>query len=259
MTMSEASLRATARVLGIVRGREIDAQADLELDDDSLRLLWTRAAPWRLALTGIDGLADQSASAHAPPSRPEAQLTLYLASGDVLDLSGDDTLRRLGARLLEHACVMPELTRGLRAFGSLRGSPGASHDAWFAPLLTARRAVEGISDPLRQVALFDAAELSTSMTRVISELAAIQAPTEPPAQRAVEAVLEEAAAPMFTAIARLALAADTLRSSAPDTRLADWRRWTSAMHEVFVATDESWRAGADVLAERGREPGRKPG
>lgn len=250
MTMSESSVRATARVLGIVRGRDIDAEAALELDHDSLVLLWTRAAPWRLALGGIDGLSDHAGASHSAPGRGEAQLTLYLASGDVLDLSGDHTLRLLGTRLIERACVVPELTRGLRALGSLRGTPGASHDAWFAPLLTARRAVEGVSDPLRQVELFDAAELSTSMTRVISELAAIQAPTEAPAQRAIEAVLEEAAAPMFVALTRMALAADVLRGGAPDTRLADWRRWTEAMQEVFVATDESWRVGADVLATR---------
>ncbi|MEQ1691144.1 MAG: hypothetical protein ABMA00_07665, partial [Gemmatimonas sp.] len=149
MTTTGARPRADARVVGIVQGRDIDARAVLELDEHALVILWTRAAPWRLAFDGIDGVA-QTASL----------LTLYLASGDVLELSGDDTLRTLGAQLLDRACVMPELTRGLRALGSLRGTPGPAHDAWFAPLLSARRALEGVSDPLRQLSLMDATRLA---------------------------------------------------------------------------------------------------
>jgi len=232
--------RATARIVGIVQGREIDAEAMLELDTHSLGIVWTRAAPWRLALDGIDGV-----------SLGPSQLTLYLASGDVLDLSGDDALRVLGAQLVDRACAMPELTRALRAFGSRRGSPGASHDAshdaWFAPILSARRAIEGVTDPLRQVELLNADRLAESMTKVIAELAAIQAPTDLPAQRAIEAVLEEAAEPLFVAITRMALAADALRGGALDTRMADWRRWVATVRAVFVAIDDSWRRGAAVL------------
>jgi hypothetical protein len=230
------SERVSARVIGIVQGREIDAEALLELEAQSLVILWTRAAPWRLALAGIDGVSQGS-----------AQLTLYLASGDVLDLSGDDDLRVFGARLMANACAVPELTRGLHALGSLRGAPGASHDAWFAPLLSARRALEGVSDPLRQVTLLNAAQLAEAMTRVMSELAAIQAPTDAPAQRAIEAVLEESAEPMFRALSRLEVAADALRGSALDTRLADWRRWIEMVREVFTTADESWRRGVATL------------
>ncbi len=226
---------ANAHVIGIVRGREIDADASLELDARSVGIVWSRATPWRLALEGIDGIALHDTSRHA------TQLTLYLTSGDVLDLSGDDTLRDFGRHLIDRACAIPELTRALHALGSRRGLPGASHDAWFAPLLSARRTLEGISDPLRQVALLDAPALSSSMTAVIAQLAAIQAPTDAPAQRAIEAMLEEAAEPMFEAIARMAIAADALRGGALDTRLADWRRWMDAVRGVFVATDESWR------------------
>ena len=221
--------RATARVLGIVQGRDIDAQATLELEDHALVILWSRAAPWRLALDGIDGV-----------SQGAAQLTLYLASGDVLELMGDDSLRSFGAQLMDRACAMPELTRGLRTLGSLRGTPGSAHDAWFAPLLSTRRTIEGVSDPLRQLALMDAARLAESMAKVLAELAAVQAPTDVPQQRAIEAVLEEHAEPLFKAIARLALAGNTLQGSALDTRLADWRRWVEALREVFVAADEGW-------------------
>lgn len=231
-----APARVSARVLGIVRGREIDAMAQLSLEPHAVVLAWANAAPWRLAFDGIDG-------ASLGPSR----LTLYLAGGDVLELTGDDALRALGAQLLDRACVMPELTRGLRALGSLRGSPGTSHDAWFAPLLSARRAVEGVSDPLRQLTLFDAGRLRETMSRVIAELAAIRAPTDQATQRAIEASLEEDAEPLFQALTRLALAADALRGGDLDTRLADWRTWVSAIRLVFAAADESWERGREVL------------
>jgi len=238
MTPPGESPRATAHVVGIVQGREIDAQAALELEDHALVILWTRAAPWRLSLDGIDGV-----------SLGPAHLTLYLASGDVLELMGDEALRTLGAQLVDRACLMPELTRGLRALGSLRGMPGSAHDAWFAPLLNARRTIEGVSDPLRQVELLDAPRLADSMRAVIAELAAIRAPTDAPAQRAIEAVLEEHAEPLFAAIARMALAADALRGSALDTRLSDWRRWVHTVREVFAAADESWGRAARLLAK----------
>lgn len=227
----------TARVVGIIRGREIDARASLELDARSLVLHWTGATSWQLPLDSIDG-------ASTGPSR----LTLYLSSGDVLEFSDGESLRAFGAQLIDRACVMPELTRGLRSFGSLRGSPGASHDAWFAPLLSARRAVEGVSDPLRQLELLDAPRLSDTMNKVISALAAIQAPTDAPTQRAIEAVLEEEAAPLFVALQRMSLTGETLRGSALDTRLADWRMWVDTVKQVFVAADEAWRKCAPVVA-----------
>lgn len=227
----------TARVMGIVRGREIDARASLELEGNALLINWSNAAPWRLELDGVDGA-----------STGPARLSLYLSSGDVLELTGDDSLRAFGAQLLDRACVIPELTRGLRALGSLRGLPGASHDAWFAPLLSARRAVEGVSDPLRQLELLHAPRLAETMTKVISALAAIQAPVDAPAQRAIEAVLEEEAAPLFIALQRMAFAADTLRGSALDTRLADWRAWIETVRLVFVAADECWGRCAQTLS-----------
>ena len=113
MTDIRPSVAAIARVRGIVRGSEIDRVADVSLDDAILVLSWTELTSLRLALDALDGIASQA-----------SQLTLYLSSGDVLELSGDDGLRPLAARLMARACTMPELTRGLRSFGSLRGAPG---------------------------------------------------------------------------------------------------------------------------------------
>jgi len=157
---------------------------------------------------------------------------------------------------MDRASVMPELTRGLRGLGSRRGTPGTAHDAWFAPLLSARRAVEGVSDPLRQVELLDAPRLTETITRVISELAAIRAPTDAAMQRAIEAALEEDAEPMFAALQRLEVAAAALRGSAPDSRLADWRRWVEMLRGVFAAADESWVRAVGVLGDEGEASAR---
>lgn len=227
-----------AHIVGIVRGREIDAEASLELDAHSLGIVWSQATPWRLALAGIDGI--NSTVGH---------LTLYLTSGDVLELSGDDTLRTFGSAIVERACVVPELTRGLRALGSRRGVVGAAHDTWFSPFLAARRAIDGVSDPLRQVALLSAHQLRETMLTVIAELAAVRAPADVATRRAYEAVLEEAAEPMLEAIAKLSIAADALQGSATDTRLLDWRRWMDQLGAVFSAADDGWRSSAEVLGE----------
>lgn len=223
-------MHATVRVVGLVRGRNIDKGAEAELQQDALVLTWHEpAAPWRISLDGIDGVVYRT-----------RESTLYLAHGDVLELTGDDRVRTMALQLLDQACVMPELTRGLRSLGSLRGAPGAAHDAWFAPLLTARRTVEGVSDPQRQLALLDAATIVRAMEAALGEIAARERPGNAAAQRAIEAALEEAAEGLFVALERLGLAGDALRGSSPDTLLADWRRWVNTLREVYAAADESW-------------------
>ncbi len=223
-------IHATVRVVGLVRGRNIDKGAEAELQDDALVLTWHElAAPWRIALAGIDGVVYRTREA-----------TLYLADGDVLELTGDDRVRTMALQLLDQACTMPELMRGLRSLGSRRGAPGAAHDAWFAPLLNARRTVEGVSDPQRQLALLDAAGIARAMEAALAEIAALERPGNAAAQRAVEAALEEAAEGLFIALERLGLAGERLRGSSPDTVLADWRRWIGALREVYAAADESW-------------------
>jgi len=227
---------ALAHVVGIVRGREIDASASVTLDQDSLVLAWQDATPWRLLLSGIEGIAGGGSS-----------LTVYLVSNDVLELSGDDQLRALGRQLLDRACAMPELTRGLKSLGASRGMPVAAHDRWFAPLLAARRSVEGVSDPARQVLLLDPATLTKDIERAIAEIAATKAPGHPAEQRAVEAALEEEAAPVFRAIESMGLAGDAVRGGALDTRITDWRQWVETVRGVFAAADDAWTGIAAEL------------
>ena len=232
-------MMADVRVVGMVRGREITRPARVSVEEQALVLAWHDAAPWQLAFDGLEGV-QVSASV----------VTLYLRDHDVLELTGDDALRPVALRLLDKACRMPELTRGLRHLGAVRGSATlqAAHDRWFAPLLAARRAVADVSDPARQVALMDAAKLSEAMSRVIDEIAATAAPADAAERRALEAALEEEAEALFAALTRARLAADAMSGGAEDTRLADWRRWVEAMHTVFAEADEAWLGVQDALA-----------
>lgn len=224
------------RVIGMVRGRELDAYATVTLASTAIVLSWENAAAWRLDLDGLDGVMP----------RPN-QLTLYLTSGDVLELTDNESLRQFATQLLDRACTVPELTRGLRSLGSMRGTPGPAHDRWFTPLLAARRAVAGITDAERQVAVVDAATIAKQLSQIMTDIAAELAPTHPAMQRAIAAALHEETEPTFEALTRLALAADVLRASALDTRLQDWRRWMSALREVFVVADQCWPRCATVL------------
>ena len=243
--MTGIEQRLPVRVVGIVRGREVNAGAELSLDHDALVLDWANAAAWRLDLDGIEGIATEAAS-----------LTIYLRDHDVLELTGGEALRPFGLAVMDRACRMPELTRGLKALGAPRygaraggGTLQTAHDAWFAPLLAARKAVHGVSDPQRQVALMDGASLQHAMTEAAGRIAALVAPDSAAEQRAVEAAIEDEAAEMFVAIDALRAAAATVRTGETDTRFADWRRWVTAVSAVFAAADEAWGGIAEILGE----------
>ena len=226
---SGASARVTVRVEGTVGEQRIDRGAEVELQDDAIVFAWHQAAPWRVSLEGLDGVDYKT-----------RECSLYLANGDVLTLTGSEQVRMLAAEISERTCVVPELTRGLRAFGSVRGAPGAVHDAWFAPLLAARRAVEGECNIDKQLAVMDASRMTTAMHDAMNQIAAIAAPGDPATGRAVEAAIEEEAEAMFAMLQRLSLAAEQLRSGQARTRIADWRRWVRALGDVYAAADEAW-------------------
>ncbi len=242
--MTAIEQRLTVRAVGIVRGREVDATADLSLEHDALVLDWANAAAWRLDLEGIEGIAPGTSS-----------LTVYLRDHDVLELTGSEALRPFALAVIDRACRMPELTRGLKSFGAPRyGSRGASvlqsaHDMWFAPLLAARKAVHGVSDPQRQAALMDGAALSAALTEAAARIAATMAPDNAAEQRAMEAAIEDEAADTFTALGALRAAGETVRTGEMDTRFADWRRWVAAVGGVFAAADEAWGGIAEILGE----------
>lgn len=248
--------RTTAvRVVGIVRGREVNADARVSLDADTLVIAWPASPAWRVALEGIDGLA-----------AADGALSLYLRDHDVLELTtsvaAPDALRELAARLTEQVCRLPEFTRGLREFGAVRrgaamgavraGGPSPlhqAHDLWFAPLLDARRAVQGVSDPTRQAALLHGATLTTAMLDAGARIAMLLAPTDAAERRALDAAIEDEAAPLFRALTRLAHTADAVQHGASDTRFADWRIWVEACRATYAEADEAWAGIAEMVGE----------
>lgn len=262
----------SVRVIGIVRGREIDAMAMASLDETTLVLSWPTAAAWRLDLHGIEGIAG-AAGAAATSATAACAMTVYLRDHDVLELTGGDDVRPFALALMDRACRMPELTRGLRELGAVRRSDVRSdgrsplhlaHDRWFAPLLEARRRVQGISDPSRQVMLMDGRTLAEEMTRAIAEIAALLSGTTATShdagavegdgaaeQRALEAAIEDETAPLFRALAHLALTGDVVRTGAQDTRFADWRRWVDAARTTYAAADEAWAQIGEIVRENG--------
>ncbi|WP_396223512.1 hypothetical protein [Gemmatimonas sp.] len=249
--MTSAPTPLPVHVVGIVRGRGINALGTIALDHDALVLEWPQSAAWRLALDGIEGLGMGAQG-----------LTVYLRDNDVLELTGDDALRPFALALMDRACFMPELTRGLRHLGAAprpadRGAGGttdrdvlqAAHDAWFGPLLAARRAVHGVSDPVSQATLMDAAALTEAMTAASAQIAQLLAPADAAERRATEAAIEDEARALFTALERLRVTGDLVRLGATDTRFADWRRWVSAVQGVFASADEAWTMVAEIVRE----------
>ncbi len=220
------------RVVGLWRGSEVDAAATLRADQHALLFERETASLMRVPLSALDGW-----------QLSVSQVVLYLRDGDVLDVSLLSDSARVNMRsALDAACIMPELTRSLRAFGRTTGDYEAEHDRWFAPLLTLRRALVGVSDPLRQVALFDADHIGAELTRALAELAAQRTGGDPARSRALEAVFEEETEAVRVSLARAGLAASALEGSAPDSRLADWRRWVDMLRELYERADNAWPA-----------------
>ena len=121
---------------GIERGAEYGGGATVSLRDDGLALALSapRAARRVYRFAAIDGVRVEEIGGG------RALLTVFLRGGDVAELTGTSALRDLAGAIEDAACAIAEQTLALRALGSPRSRPGSDHDAYFAPLLDARRA-----------------------------------------------------------------------------------------------------------------------
>lgn len=236
---SPAPAIGATRVIGLWRGREIDVSASVRLDQHALIFEQGTASVLRLPLDALDGF--QLLNAHA---------VLYSSSGDVLDISLEGESARAVLRLaLDEASSVPELARSLRAMGGSADGNPAAQDRWFAPLIAVRKTLVGVSDPLRQLALFNVDRVHDELARALEELAAQHVGGDLPRARALEAILEEQTESVRAALARVALAGTTLEGSAPDSRLADWRRWVHEVRALFRSADDAWPAIAQALRD----------
>ena len=226
--------RLPVHVRGTLRGTSLDADGTVRLHDDVVSIhVDDREHATRV--DRIDGVVWE-----APV------LTVHVAS-DAVELSGHAGVQPLGAQIVSLALALPELTRTMHGLGSRRGRPGADHDRFFTALLTARRAAEGFVEPESRLAAFDSRRLSQSLTALLTEFAAERYPASAPDRRALEAELFDHAELLYETLAALGEAAEHVKSSATNVRLARWRNWTRAAHRVFEEADRCWIAVLPAL------------
>ena len=182
---------------------------------------------------------------------------------DELQLRGGDALDRAWHALSKRACVVPEVARALRALGGARGERNerdergvlgdrggldAARVRFFAPLMQARRRLEGEEPIDWLVAGFDATTLADRMRGTLGAIAAERHPSSPAHRRALEARLVDACEPLFEALDHVAAAARALQAGEEPQRFVRWREWASQVRALFASADRSWRVMSAVLS-----------
>lgn len=235
------AMRVRAIALGMVRGADLSGPVELEVGETGAILLPAdETAPARavaLPYDSIEGLRTVGDT-----------LTVFVAGGDVLELSGTTRLAAAAREMALRACSLPELTLPLRGLGSHRAQPGSDHDGFFRALLVARREAERSGDPARRIAAFDGATLRAATRRLLSDFAGARHPRRAPDRRALDAELEDAAGGLFLALEQVTTRAEAYRAAGDDSRLARWREWTAAVRRVFDEADRCWLEALPVLS-----------
>jgi hypothetical protein len=244
--VTEQSTRTIAvTVWALWRGAEVAGDGTFELRMDGLRIaVPATGVDIAMPFTALDGA--RTAAAH---------LTLYPANGDVLELSGHPALEDAGRHLRARACTLPELTLALRGLGSARANPGPDHDRFFGPLLTARRAAQRASDPAGRLAAMRGSAIAAELGGVLRGFAAERYPASPPDRRALDAALDDLAAPVWASLSRLDEVAHAAADARDDTAFVWWRAWATECRALFAHADRCWLQAMPVLAET-RAPAR---
>ena len=221
------------RLSGSVRRRPMSGVASVAVDADGvvvtpLDAAMQAAASVRIPFDGVDGVSHATDAA--------GTLTIHLSGGEQLTGAGDPRVAQVADAILVRGRTMPELARAIRALGARRG--GAAQDAFFQPLLEARR--HAVAGGLAALDAFDPAALRLAFEHRLVSLAAERAAERPPARRALEARLLDAAEPLFAALVPLAGAADRVRTAPPAEALRHWRGWVQALRAVFDRADAAW-------------------
>ena len=228
------------RMSGSVGQRPMSGVASVAVDADGVVVTPLDAAlqadaPMRIPFDGVDGVT------HASDSM--GTLTIHLRGGGRLTGAGDPRVAQVADAILVRGRAMPELARAIRALGARGG--GAAQDAFFQPLLDARR--HAVAGGLAAVDAFDPAALRVAFEHRLASLAAERGAERAPARRALEARLLDAAEPLFAALPPLSDAADRVRSAPPAEALRHWRGWVQALRAVFDRADAAWAQLRDVL------------
>jgi hypothetical protein len=242
--MSAATSPRRVMLGGLLRGRELDGEATVTLDAETLSLDTARGRI-SLALVQLEGIRV-----------PGDVLELYLATGDVIQLEQAPELNALAGEIAAQVCALPEMTRSLRALGAGSLAAGEEHDRFFGPLLEARLLAERAPNLVALRAAFDAAALRAAIAEVLEEIAAERYPTEAGERRALVAELTDGARDLFARVSELERAEGALGACDDSERFVRWREWSSVLRNVFRSADESWIVIHPVLSdERRGRPG----
>jgi hypothetical protein len=241
--MSEAAPAIRARVHGFLRGHDLDGDAVLAFERDTLVLQTGRArlVVDRRALEGLEAAADE--------------LHMHFEGGDVLVIvASDNHSASLG--LEQWAFALPEFTRSLRVLGSRRAAGGArrpEHDAFFAPLLGARGEAQRAATLDARCSALDSRSLRHAVERRLRAFAVERYPNDPPERRALEAELSECIVPLLDRFAALEVAQQRLATSPGAERLLHWREWSGAVALLFESADRCWPEVGAILSDDRRE------
>lgn len=228
-----------ARLRGAWQDRTLDYDAVVRLDGGALRIAYDTAAP-KVISVDVDDLLGAAWQ--------DGVLALHVEGGGTVTLSDSPHLDGLRNRLEAAVCVFPAQLLSLRGFGSERSAPGSDHDQWFEALLTARRVAEESRTVETQRRAFDAARLTrhAQVTRAGWAAARFENDAD---RRALEAELEEIAAPYSQALRQLEHAALRLRQAGEDRQFATWRRWTGTVKNAFRTADDVWALTVPALCD----------
>lgn len=229
----------TARLHGAWHDRNLDYDAEVQLDAGVLRIAFDAAHP-KLITLPVDDLLGADVQ--------DGVLQLHTADGRVTALSGSPHLDGLRNRLEAAVCVFPAQTLSLRGFGSERSLPGSDHDTWFDALLTARRVAEESRTIETQRRAFDAERLRRHLRATIDAWAAARF-DEAADRRALAAELDELSAPYVAALGAMDAAALVLRQAPAGAQFAAWRDWTATVQKAFRAADDVWSVMVPVLCD----------
>jgi len=229
---------------GAIGGASLRGAATIVVDDDAV-MLRGEFGETVIAMSILEGM-----------SYRDGRLALYMRGGDVMEATGSARLAALAREIVGQACTLPELTRPLRTLGSRRGRLGIDHDRFFAPLLAARRRGERASDRQGRLRAFEGAGIRAALESAIADFAKARFPRRAPDRRALEAELQELAAPLMTSLEALDVyAGRATEEDTESTTFVRWRSWCGAVQDVFERADRCWLAFGPVLGEA---PVRRP-
>jgi hypothetical protein len=207
-------------------------------------------------------VAHQRIAGLAVVRSPEAVLVLHLVNGAELRVTTAEAAEPFDAvlaRLVADAFALPELMRGMRAFGSARALPGMEHDRFFAPLVAPLRALRAAhaeslgagadAAPWRAADAIGATRAGAELRATLSALAAERFPASAPDRRALEAELLDETEELNDALDALNAAAQRLGVAPVRERVAAWRVWCAALADTLVVADRCWARVVPALRD----------